>query len=289
VIYFHLSNSRTLSHPCKLPDDEEMQKYLILITSLICAILILSGCTNNAYTRKCDWCDSASQEQLKRDVTECNASAQRQFPNRTSTRRTGRIVTSYGSTTCKMDKKGTTTCTRGNDYTYPEELTYDDTDYVRREASFNNCIDIAEKNYRPKHQKIEIAKAQEIAPKEVKHNWNLNTHPDDVLFSWKKLDTDSYVSISTNSIQVNKDFLVFWALLNTDPKDDSSIQSTIMQMEADCSTHRVRLLVGYVFPEAMGKGALIERISFSNDNPAAAWSDISSSDPLMLNVCVTTK
>lgn len=122
----------------------------VLTASFYIATLVLAGCASPGYQRVCDWCDDASQAQLKTDVVECNAMASNQFPDRSERRKTGRIVTSYGSTSCTTSKKGNVTCSTGSTYTYPEEETIDVTDYVARKKFFTECTDAKVQNYRSK-------------------------------------------------------------------------------------------------------------------------------------------
>ena len=128
----------------------EVQISLALIISLSIASLVVSGCASPGYQRLCDWCDDASQAQLKKDVVECNAMASNQFPDRSERRKTGRIVTSHGSTSCTTNKKGEMTCSTGSTYTYPEEETIDVTDHGARKKLFTECTDAKAKSYRPK-------------------------------------------------------------------------------------------------------------------------------------------
>ena len=125
-------------------------KYLIVIASISITTLVLGGCASPGYQRVCDWCDDASQAQLTKDVAECNAIATNQVPDRSERRKTGRIVTSHGSTSCTTSKNGNTTCSTGPTYTYPEEETVDVTDYGARKMVFTECTDAKAKNYRAK-------------------------------------------------------------------------------------------------------------------------------------------
>ena len=125
-------------------------KSLTLIASLSIATLVVSGCASPGYERVCSWCDDASQAQLRKDVVECNAIATSQVPERSVRRKTGRIVTTHGSTSCSTSKKGNTTCSTGSTYTYPEEETVEVTDYDKRKSIFTECTDLKARSYRPK-------------------------------------------------------------------------------------------------------------------------------------------
>lgn len=125
-------------------------KHIAFIVLSFVAILALSGCASPGYERSCDWCDEASKAQLRKDVLECNTIATSQVPNASERRKTGRIITSHGSTSCKKDKRGNTNCSTGNSYTYEEEETIDVTDYAARKRTFIECTDLRAKSYRPK-------------------------------------------------------------------------------------------------------------------------------------------
>jgi hypothetical protein len=123
---------------------------IIAVASSCFAVLVLGGCANHGYDRVCEWCDEASQAQLRKDVAECNAIARYQVPDRSAQRKTGRIVTSHGSTSCTTNKRGEVTCTTGSSYTYPEETTIDITEYDARKKVFMACTDEKGKYYSPK-------------------------------------------------------------------------------------------------------------------------------------------
>jgi hypothetical protein len=139
-------------------------KRRILIAFFSVVSLVLSGCASRGYERTCDWCDDASKEQLKNDVAECNAIATSQVPYNSITRKTGRIVTSHGSTTCTTSKRGNTTCSTGSTYTYPEEETVDITNYEKRKNFFTVCTDLRAKNYRAKDAPTESVSSKTRFP-----------------------------------------------------------------------------------------------------------------------------
>ena len=143
----------------------------VLVASFSIATLVLSGCASPGYQRVCDWCDDASQAQLTKDVAECNAIATNQVPDRSERRKTGRIVTSHGSTSCTTSKNGNTTCSTGPTYTYPEEETVDVTDYGARKRVFTECTDAKAKNYRPKVvPPTEVKEHQVASPPKIQQN-----------------------------------------------------------------------------------------------------------------------
>ena len=137
---------------------------LILTASISIAVLTLSGCASRGYDRVCDWCDDASQAQLRKDVAECNAIAEAKVPNVSFTRKTGRIITTHGSTTCSTNKRGETTCSTGSSYTYPEEASVDATNYQMRKEVFDKCADARAKNYRPKALPAKAASSPASTP-----------------------------------------------------------------------------------------------------------------------------
>lgn len=146
----------------------KIDKKIIFIASLSIATLLMNGCGNSGYQRVCDWCDDASQLQLQKDVAECNTLAKNQVPDRSERRKTGRIVTSHGSTSCITNKKGDVTCSTGSTYTYPEEETVDITNYGVRQKIFTECTDAKAKNYRPKTvSPPEIKEPQVVSPPKI--------------------------------------------------------------------------------------------------------------------------
>lgn len=124
-------------------------KYLIWAVTAAAVAPVLNGCTSPGYQHSCDWCDSASQAQLKKDVLECNAIAREKVPDRSERQETGRIVTTHGSTSCRTDKRGNTTCLTGSSFTYPETESVDTTNYDKRKQIFLKCANEREKNYKP--------------------------------------------------------------------------------------------------------------------------------------------
>lgn len=262
---------------------------LALITFLFATVLSLSGCGGSGYTRTCSWCDDASQELLKQDINECNAFAYRQYPERSSTRKTGRIITAYGSTTCSTDKRGATTCTRGSDVTYPEEKTYDITDYGQRKETFNKCMDISEKNYRPKSPKAQIITNESSKPAVAnQYNWNIETSPDNIIFEWTKVDDIRYISLGRNNIHSIENRRLFWVMTSMNENvGDLTVRSLILQTEIDCTEYKMRPLVGYAYPEPMGQGKLIIKIPIPSDIAEGSWKEISPSVPYISNICST--
>jgi hypothetical protein len=254
-----------------------MKSRLALSALFSIASLALSGCGTSGYQRECDWCDDASKTQLRKDVEECNAEAVRMFPDRSRTYKTGRIVTSHGSTSCSTNKRGDTTCTRGSDYTYEEEVSEDVTDYAARKKQFMECTDLRAKNYTSKAVPSKEPASQGYATKEVDYKWDIKTAPEDIQFGWEKIDgkDDFYISTNPKSIQVLGDRRVIWALKDQEVKGKVKIRSMVMQVELDCALNKMRPLVGYAFPEPMGKGELIARMRIPSESSEGAWKNFS--------------
>lgn len=250
-----------------------------LITSLSIAVLTLSGCTSRGYQRSCDWCDDASQAQLKNDIVECNAIAEREAPNHSITVKTGRIVTSHGSTTCTTNKRGDRTCTTGSDYTYQEEEERDNTNYQKRKAVFDKCADGKTQNYRPKTTSTKSISSEASKSEDNKFHWNLETPPEKIDFAWTLIADNNYISLLRNNIQANEGRRIFWTLLsnnegNGDLRKGSLPASAIVQIEIDCPEHKMRLLVVYEYPEPMGKGKLIRKMRIPSDSAQGVWKEL---------------
>lgn len=263
--------------------SNKLDKNLIFIIPLSIATLLLNGCASSGYQRVCDWCDDASQLQLKKDIAECNAMANNQVPDRLERRKTGRIITSHGSTSCTTNKKGDTTCSTGSSYTYPEEETIDVTNYQERRTAFDKCADARVQNYRPKVATTKPDSNQASSTTEDNYNWDLTTLPEKIEFTWTENGTGSngktlYISANRNSIQVNRGRRVFWVLQNYENTEVPNIRSATMQMELDCLEHKTRLLIVYGFSEPMGKGELIAKMRIANNSPGGAWKTFSPSE-----------
>lgn len=270
------------------------KKNLLLIASLSFTAIVLSACASRGYNYTCDWCDEASQVQLRKDVAECNAVALDLFPYQSSTRKTGRIITSHGSTSCTTNKRGDTTCSTGSSYTYPEKETVDVTNYAARRAAFDNCISPKAQSYRAKVVPTKALSGQSSSPDNDNYNWDLKTPPKNVDFAWTtgaggtSNGKTVYFSTSRNSIQVNGGRRLFWALYDHESNEGPKFRSLMMQLELDCLVHKMRPLVGYAFPEPMGRGELIAKISISSDSPEGAWQSVSQSDPHLSQICAAT-
>ena len=263
---------------------------LALISFLSIAALALNGCTSPGYMRTCDWCDEASQAQLKTDLVECNEIASRQVPYSTDSRETGRVVVSHGSTTCRTNKKNATTCSTSPSYTYPEKETVDVTDYGARKAVFDTCIDAKAKSYRPRVTPKQFMNSPVDPREDDKYTWNLQIPPEIVNFDWLAVSDGSgskifYISMNKSSIQENGSWRVVWVMQDGENSDAPKVRSFILQMEVDCQAHRIRMLVGYWFPEPMGKGVSIARIRFPSDSSEGAWKSVSSSDLNVRALC----
>jgi len=266
-------------------------KYQIFIALISIATLILSGCASPGYQRVCDWCDDASKEQLKRDVAECNAISTSQVPYNSITRKTGRIVTSHGSTSCTTSKRGNTTCSTGSTYTYPEEETVDITNYEKRKNLFTVCTDLRAKNYRAKDTTPSANSSQGSSAREDSYNWDLKTPPEDIEFSWTKANTwdgkELFFSMNRSSIQVNGDRRVFWALQHRESDESVKIRSMMLQMELDCRIEKMRMLVAYSFAEPMGKGEMTAKMRIPSDKPQGAWKAAPGTNPFVSKICST--
>lgn len=249
---------------------------LALISSLFIATLALNGCASSGYTRTCDWCDEASQAQLKTDLVECNRIASRQVPYSTVSRETGRIVVSHGSTTCRTNKKNATTCSTTPSYTYPEKETVDVTDYGARKAVFDTCIDTKAKSYRPQVAPKQFMNSSVDPPEDEKYTWNLQIPPELVNFDWSAVSEGPnskifYISTNKSSIQEDGSRRVIWVLQDVENSDAPKVRSIIAQMEVDCEANRMRGLVAYGFSEQMGKGDSIGRVRLSSESSEGAW------------------
>ncbi len=242
---------------------------LLFITSVV-----LGGCGTVAYQRECDWCDDASKAQQQKDVKECNALAIQMFPDKSRTYKTGRIVTRHGTTSCYKTKRGDTTCSKGNDYTYEEETTEDVTDYTAREKYFKECTDVKAKNYTAKNVVSKQPANQGLSTDELEYKWDIKTSPDDIKFEWVKIKDDIYVSMNSKSIQINGDRRVVWMLQDKEVPKNIKVLSVVMQLEIDCALKKMRPLVLYMFPKSMGSGEIIGKFIIPNESPGGAWQNM---------------